>query len=78
MGAIQEDDQIIVPLVARSTIARTKKPLKANLVDRHLFRFRTTTARELEPQFSIDQSTDYSYSNFVWLCAGLKISIRNR
>ena len=58
VGAIQEDDQIIVPLAARSTIARTKKPLKANLVDRHLSRFRATTARELQSQFSIDESTD--------------------
>ena len=53
-GVCSEDDQIPFPEAAKATIARASKPLKADLIDHHISRFRSGVARELQYEISTD------------------------
>ena len=53
-GVYSEDDQIPVPEAAKATIAQSSKPSKVDLIDRHISRFRSDAACELQYKFSTD------------------------
>lgn len=52
-----EEDAIFVPVAARQSIARKSKPSKTDVIDQHISRFPSTSARELQYVLSEELSS---------------------